>query len=95
MANFPELVKMEQVPAEPANPLGRMQGIKNAYAGIWWYADYPEHYAGDARLASAEKGRILRDLEVEALAEFLALVKRDTTVPALEAEFFAREGGLR
>lgn len=95
LANYPELVKMETVPQDPGDPLGRMQGLKSGYAGIWWYADYPEHYAGDARTASAEKGRILRDLEVEALAEFLAAVKADTVVPALEAEFFRRERELR
>ena len=92
LANFPELVKMDAIPAEPAEPLGRMAHLSSAYAGIWWYADYPEHYAGDARTASAEKGRILRQLEVDALAEFLGAVKADTVVPALEKEFFQRAG---
>ena len=95
LANFPELVKMERVPAEPADPLGRMKGIPSAHAGIWWYADYPEHYAGDARTASAEKGRKLRQLEVDALAEFIAAVKADQVTPGLEEEFFNRAGGLR
>jgi creatinine amidohydrolase len=83
------------VPAEPGEPLGRMKQLKAGYAGIWWYADYPEHYAGDARTASAEKGRVLSELEVEALSEFIAAVKQDTSVPALEAEFFGREEKLR
>jgi creatinine amidohydrolase len=95
LANFPELVKMETVPAHPGEPLGRMKHLKAGYAGIWWYADYPEHYAGDARTASAEKGRVLSGLEVDALVEFLAAVKQDSSVQALEAEFFRREGGLR
>ena len=94
LANFPELVKMEAVPAEPGEPRGRMQHLKSGYAGIWWYADFPDHYAGDARTASAEKGRILRELEIAALTEFIAAVKQDESVPALEAEFFRRGSEL-
>lgn len=90
LANFPELVQMDAVPSKPGEPLGRMQHLPSGYAGIRWYADYPEHYAGDARTASAEKGRILSQLEVDALAEFIAGVKEDTVVPALEKEFFKR-----
>jgi creatinine amidohydrolase len=90
LANHPELVKMERVPATPAEPLGRLRGLPANFSGISWYADYPEHYAGDARPASAEKGYALRQLMVEALAEFIAAVKADQVVPALNREFFAR-----
>ena len=95
LANFPELVKMEAVPAEPAEPLGRLQHLKGSYSGIWWYGNFPEHYAGDARTASAEKGRRLVEIDVRALARFIAMVKADEVTPALEREFFEREKGLR
>ncbi len=95
LANFPELVQMQQVPAQPGLPLGRMQALQANYSGIWWYADFPQHYAGDARPATAEKGRLLRQLSVDALAEYIAAVKKDQVVPELESEFFAREAGLR
>jgi creatinine amidohydrolase len=95
LANFPELVKMERVPPQPGEPRGRMSHLKGNYSGIWWYADYPEHYAGDARSASAEKGRALRQLLVDSLAEFIAAVKADQAVEALEKEFFSRERTLR
>jgi creatinine amidohydrolase len=88
LANFPDLVQMDAVPSQPGEPLGRLEHLPGAYTGIWWYADYPDHYAGDARSASAEKGHILRQLEVDALAEFIAGVKTDGVVPALEKEFF-------
>lgn len=90
MANFPDLVKKERVPAEPATPLGRLASLPQNFSGISWYSNYPDHYAGDARLASAEKGNRLRELEVDALAEFIARVKQDRVAPALEAEFFER-----
>ena len=31
--------------------------IPNVYTAIWWYADYPNHYAGDANKATPELGR--------------------------------------
>ncbi len=44
-------------------------------SGIWWYADYPDHYAGDASYATIEKGEKLRELQVNALGKFIKAVK--------------------
>ncbi|MGI6368911.1 MAG: creatininase family protein [Anaerolineae bacterium] len=95
LANVPELVHMERVPQEPALPLGRMAHVQPSFAGISWYANHPEHYAGDARTASAEKGRRLVQLRVDQLVELIAAVKADQATPALESEFFQREASLR
>lgn len=90
LANHPELVKMARVPAGPAEPLGRLQDVPANFSGISWYANYPDHYAGDARPATAEKGRALRQIAVDALAEYIAAVKADEVAPVLNREFFAR-----
>jgi creatinine amidohydrolase len=90
MSNFPHLVKENQIPAEPAKSLNRLAHLSDNYSGIWWYSNYPEHYAGDARTASGEKGEKLMDLLVDSLAEYIAAVKQDQTVPALSKEFFER-----
>jgi creatinine amidohydrolase len=94
LACHPELIHMERV-VDNGQPLKRLEGLQGAYSGIWWYADYPEHYAGDARTATAEKGKIFRGLQVNALARFIKAVKEDMVTPALEKEFFEREGKLR
>ena len=94
LANHPHLVRMDQIPDAPANPLKRMKGMPPTFAGIAWYSNYPEHYAGDARTASIEKGRALRQLLVDNLAEYIAAVKADAVVPALETEFFRRVSGV-
>lgn len=94
LANHPELVKMDRVLTEPAEPLRRLNHLPANHSGISWYSDYPEHYAGDARPASREKGLALRQLAVDDLAEFIAAVKADQVVPALEREFFDRTGQL-
>ena len=86
----PELVKMDRVPEQPARPLGRMGSLPPTYTGAWWYADYPDHYAGDARSATREKGHFLVNAMADCLAEYIAAVKADTVVPALEEDFFKR-----
>ena len=88
--NLGDVVRMDQVPAEPAMPLNRIGHLPPTYTAIWWYANYPDHYAGDARPASAEKGRARVGWQVDMLAEYIAAVKADEIVPALEAEFFKR-----
>jgi creatinine amidohydrolase len=84
----PELVKMDRVPEHPARPLGRMGSLPPTYTGIWWYADYPDHYAGDAHSATREKGKFLIDAMADNLAGYITAVKADTVVPALEEQFF-------
>lgn len=95
LANHSELVKMDKVLADPADPLGRLKEIPANHSGISWYADYPDHYAGDARTATVEKGRALRQIAVDALAEYIAAVKADAVVPALNREFFTRVSEVR
>lgn len=90
LGTYPELVKMDRIPEEPAKPLGRMGHLPPVYSGIWWYADHPEHYAGDARAATVEKGQKLVELMADSLAEYIAAVKADEAVPALTDEFFRR-----
>jgi creatinine amidohydrolase len=90
IANYPELAKPERVPDEPALPRKRLEHLPPTFTGIGWYADYPAHYAGDARPASAEKGRARVEWEADTLARYIAAVKADQVIPALEREFFAR-----
>jgi creatinine amidohydrolase len=94
LAVAPHLVKMDRVPAQPELPRNRLKHLGETYAGIWWYAHYPEHYAGDARAATAEKGRKLLELYTQALVKVIRAIKADETVPALEKEFFDRVGGV-
>jgi len=90
LANHAHLVKMERVPDRAATGRGRMKHLPPTFTGIHWYSNYPDHYAGDARTATEEKGFILRQLIVDSLAEYLAAVKADDVVPSLNKEFFDR-----
>jgi creatinine amidohydrolase len=75
---------------DPGEALNRLDHLPANFSGVSWYADFPEHYAGDARPANAEKGVALRQILVDAFAEYIAAVKADQMVPELEQEFFAR-----
>lgn len=90
MALCPESVHMDLLPEEPASALGRLSELKNAYTGIWWYADYPENYSNDAHEASAEKGKKILGIHVESLVECIQHVKQDITVKRLEDEYQKR-----
>ena len=90
LANHPELVKMSRLPKKGATALKRMAALDSTTTGVRWYSDYPDHYAGDARCATTEKGVVLRSLLVDSFAEYIAAVKADRVVPRLETEFFKR-----
>jgi creatinine amidohydrolase len=85
--NHQELVKMESIPKETCEPLHRMSGIPNLFAGLSWYANYPKHYVGNANYATAEKGKELSDVEVRSFVKFIEAVKKDTVLPELTREF--------
>lgn len=84
--NHEHLVKMDQVNHE-TTALRRLK-VSNAFTGLSWYANFPEHYAGDARVASIEKGQLLVDLEVKSLVDFIRQVKEDDVLANLSKEFF-------
>jgi len=90
LANHPHLVKMDYIQGRKADPLGRYAHIPPGRITTRWYSDYPDHYAGDAGAATAEKGEKLRQLQVDSLADYIKAVKEDTVVPALLKEFYDR-----
>lgn len=89
----PDLVHLDAIPADnEGNPLGRLKALSDleVSTGIWWYADYPYHYAGDARPASVEKGESLLNAYAHALARVIRVVKADTESARLQEEFFKK-----
>ena len=88
----PDLVFMEQVPAsDEGRALQRLRGLREAgvQTGIWWYADHPTHYQGDARPATAEAGDRLLDAMAQTVARAVRAIKADGEAKRLQDEFFA------
>jgi len=47
------------------------------YTGIWWYARFPNHYAGDGSVASKELGEFDTKLLISDLVTAIRAVKAD------------------
>ena len=56
LAHRPELVHLDRAAAESGEDLQRLDGLPYLYTGIWWYARYPNHYAGDGSNGNRELG---------------------------------------
>ena len=89
LAARPELVRMDQVGA-PGVSQERLQHLPGMVTSQWWYAAYPEQYAGDATHATAEKGEYAIGKYAEKIAEWVKAIKADTVTPELEREYFGK-----
>jgi len=82
----PELVKMDAISPKPGNPLKRSK-VLGIVTPVDWFSDFPEHYAGDARPSTSEKGRLLVENTVKNLVEVIRKVKADDTTLTLLREY--------
>ena len=85
----PDLMRMDTATTESGANQKRL-ALPDLYTAIWWYAGFPNHYAGEGGKATAELGQVLTEARIEALVRALRAVKADTSAPALQKEFFDR-----
>jgi creatinine amidohydrolase len=85
----PDLVQMDRAASESGANQKRL-ALPDLYTPIWWYAGFPNHYAGEGAKATAELGRVLSEARIDALVRALRAVKADQSAPALQKEFFDR-----
>jgi creatinine amidohydrolase len=92
LALRPDLVHMDLVPADDEGKArNRLQALRDVgvQTGIWWYADHPTHYSGNASFAPAETGEHFLDTMAQAIARAVRVIKADTEAKRLQDEFFA------
>jgi len=91
---FPELVKMEKVPARgvghPKNRLKHLHDM-NVNTPVDFYSDYPIHYAGEAEFATRETGERTVSAITARLAKVIKAVKEDDVTLKLICEFHNRK----
>lgn len=85
----PDLVKLDKATKESGENLKRLS-LPNLYTGIWWYASYPNHYAGEAAKASRELGEVMTENVIDQLVRALKVVKADKKTLELQQEFYQR-----
>lgn len=89
LAIRPDLVQLDRESRESGLPLKRLRGFP-AYNAMAWYADYPNHFAGQPTAATAELGRLALESHIRGLVQVYKAVKKDTTARTLQDEFYAR-----
>jgi creatinine amidohydrolase len=85
----PDLVKMDSATNESGASQKRWN-IPNVYTAIWWYANFPNHYAGEGAKATKELGQLINEHTIDLLAAALKAVKADNTTIQLQNEYFDR-----
>ncbi len=91
----PDLVIQERADDESGKDMDRLD-LPDLYTGIWWYAGFPNHYAGEGSAGSRELGKFITEYQVESVVRALRLIKEDDTVIELQNEYFDRvEKGFR
>jgi creatinine amidohydrolase len=88
LAVRPDLVRMDNVSAQSGADQDRLNTLPDVYTGIWWYAKFPNHYAGDGKFANVELGRALLEEDTKQIVRMIREVKADTKVLELQKQFY-------
>ena len=87
----PDLVHLDRAPSESGADQARLSALpEDLYTGIWWYARFPNHYAGDGAAASRELGEFEAKTWITAIVQSIRAVKADSTSLRLQKEFYDR-----
>ena len=86
----PDLVHLDRAPRESGANLARLKLTPGLYTGIWWYAQFPNHYAGEGAVASRELGEFAAKTWINAIVQSIRAVKADQESLRLQNEFYER-----
>ena len=86
----PDLVHLERASQESGADQARVPLPDGLYTGIWWYARFPNHYAGEGAVASRELGEFETKTWIHDIAQAIRAVKADQESLRLQHEFYAR-----
>lgn len=88
MVARPDLVHLDRAKDESGADQARLKLPESLYTGIWWYARFPNHYAGDGSVASKELGEFDTQLLISDLVTAIRAVKADNEGLKLQKEFY-------
>jgi creatinine amidohydrolase len=86
----PDLVHLDRAKQESGADQARDKLPDGLYTGIWWYARFPNHYAGEGAVASRELGEFEMKTEIDAIVKSIRAVKADQESLRLQNEFYER-----
>jgi len=85
-----DLVHLERASQESGADQARVKLPDGLYTGIWWYARFPNHYAGEGAVASRELGEFETKAWINAIVQAIRAVKADQESLRLQNEFYER-----
>ena len=88
MISRPDLVHLDRAATESGADLNRLDLPAGVYTGIWWYAKFPNHYAGDGSAATKELGEFDMKAWTDGVANAIRAIKSDQRSLQLQREFF-------
>src|SRR5216110_1125152 len=87
----PDLVHLDRAAQESGADQARLKGLpEGLYTGIWWYARFPNQYAGEGAVASRELGDFQAKSWINTIVQGIRAVKADQESLRLQNEFYER-----
>jgi creatinine amidohydrolase len=90
MVARPDLVHLDRAAQESGADQARLTLPDGLYTGIWWYARFPNHYAGEGAVASRELGEFAAQTWINGIVQAIRAVKADEESLRLQTEFYER-----
>lgn len=90
LVSRPDLVHMDRARQESGADQKRLHLPESVYTGIWWYARFPNHYAGNASIASKALGEQDMKNWISTIAGAIRAVKADNESLKLQDEFYEK-----
>jgi creatinine amidohydrolase len=91
MISRPDLVHLDRAKQESGADQKRLNLPDTLYTAIWWYARFPNHYAGVGSAASVEEGKFSNEHIVKMLVQAVRNVKNDQVTPKIQKENYDRQ----
>jgi creatinine amidohydrolase len=86
----PDLVHADLAKNQSGEDQGHLKDLPFGYTGTWWYARFPNHYAGDGSFYSKELGELLIKTDAGQLSQLVKFLKSNNSVENLMKEFYNR-----
>ena len=86
----PDLVHLDRAARESGADLDRLKLPEGLYTAIWWYAKFPNHYAGEGSAATHEMGEYRMKAWTDNIVKAIRTVKADQTSLQLQNEFYEK-----
>ena len=88
----PDLVHADRATSQSGRDKERLNDLPYGYTGIWWYASFPNHYAGDGSSPNKEIGEMIFKSRAKQLAELISFLKADNSATKLQEQFYHEAG---